>query len=259
MRTTARHRGGRSDSREEVVSVQVCVASLNTSAATELCIRSMREFADHPFALVVGDSGSTDGSLEMLRLFEARGWLSLEVAPEGRGHGEWLDLWHASCTSRLAVFVDSDVEFRRAGWLSRLVAAWSGSGAALVCSEFLAGLTRFVEPVGSETVRAAPRPAPWLLMVDVEQTRSIGASFTFDKEWAQTFPERLVYDVGARVYQAVRANGFETVEMPRSYGRLYHHYGGLSWIPTRGRRGEKKTADLAAISARLKRLRASQA
>jgi hypothetical protein len=96
-------------------------------------------------------------------------------------------------------------------------------------------------------------------MVDIEQTRPIGASFTFDKEWTRAFPERLVYDVGARVYQAVRANEFETVEMPRSYGRLYHHYGGLSWIPLQGRRGKKKAADLATISSRLKRLRSSQA
>ena len=46
-----------------------------------------------PFELVVGDAGSTDGSLAMLRDFEARGWLRLEVAAGGRKHAEWLDLW----------------------------------------------------------------------------------------------------------------------------------------------------------------------
>ncbi|MGZ4735146.1 MAG: hypothetical protein ACXV8R_06035 [Acidimicrobiia bacterium] len=39
--------------------VVVHVASLNTAAATELCVRSMRHYAGHEFDLVVGDGGST--------------------------------------------------------------------------------------------------------------------------------------------------------------------------------------------------------
>ena len=79
--------------------VTVHLASLNTRAVTELCIRSLREHAGMPFELVVGDCGSTDGSLEMLRRMEAEGWLRLEVAPEGRRHPDWLDRWLAACTT----------------------------------------------------------------------------------------------------------------------------------------------------------------
>jgi GT2 family glycosyltransferase len=59
--------------------ITVHVASWNTASATELCLRTMRRHAGHPFALVVGDGGSTDGSLAMLRDFAQRGWLELEV------------------------------------------------------------------------------------------------------------------------------------------------------------------------------------
>jgi hypothetical protein len=45
------------------VEVRVHVATINTAAVTELCIRTMRHTAGYPFDLVVGDGGSTDGSL----------------------------------------------------------------------------------------------------------------------------------------------------------------------------------------------------
>ena len=80
--------------------VRVYVATINTRAVTELCIRTMRRRAGYPFELVVGDGGSTDGSLEMLRDFEARDWLMLEIAPGGRSHTDWLDKWLAECPAQ---------------------------------------------------------------------------------------------------------------------------------------------------------------
>lgn len=237
----------------EAPDVTVYVASCDTRIATELCIRSMRELADHPFSLVVGDSRSGDGSLDMLRRFEERGWLELEVAPDRRLHSEWLDRWRASCPTRLALFVDSDVEALRSGWLRVLVDAWASSGAAVVCAEYLDDLRRFVEPVGGEVVRAAPRPAPWLLLLDVPQTRVVDASFAFDKEWSDAFPERLVHDVGARFYREARERGLHAVQLPRSFARYYRHYAGLSW-----RRQEPPARIAAMLTARLERLRLAQ-
>ena len=83
----------------------------------------MRHYAGHPFRLVVGDAGSTDGSVAMLRGFAARGWLDLEEAPDGRRHAEWLDRWVQRCATRYALFCDSDVEFLGPGWLADLVHA----------------------------------------------------------------------------------------------------------------------------------------
>ena len=74
-------------------SVTAYIANLNTARVTELCIRSMREFSGDDFALVVGDCGSTDGSLRMLERFASHGWLELQIAPNGRTHADWLDRW----------------------------------------------------------------------------------------------------------------------------------------------------------------------
>ena len=161
--------------------VHLYVASLNTATATELCIRSMREFAGYPFELTIGDSGSDDGSVEMLRRLETLGWLSVEVAAGGRLHAEWLDEWRGSCTARLAVFVDSDVEFLRPGWLVQLVSAWRSTGRHLFAASSCLGL-------GDSSSRLEERPsAPRHarrrgFLVDVDQARSIRSSFAFDQE-----------------------------------------------------------------------------
>ena len=232
--------------------IAVYVASINTARSTELCIRSMRRWAGYPFSLTVGDGGSNDGSLEMLRTFESRGWLRLEVVPGGRSHAEWLDHWRAGCDAELAVFCDSDVEFRKAGWLRDLVAAASMRQAALVCAEMLPEARDFIEPVGGRRVRGAAQPAPWLLMIDPKQTSTVAVGFGFQKEETDRVPEgMIVYDVGSVFFRRITAAGLPWVVMPPSYRRKFHHYGGLSWIPLQGRRGRKKARDLVTVERRL--------
>ena len=247
-------------------SVTVYVASLNTAAATELCIRSAHRLAGHPLSIVVGDSGSTDGTLAMLRRLEPEGWLSVEVAGGGRYHAAWLDRWLASSTSDLAVFVDSDVEFREPGWLRALVDVATEGNAAVVAAELIppvpayrvttdAATTRrdpkdVIDEVfkGFEVVRLARRPAPWLLLVDTRQVRSLATSFDLRAEIDPEVPEGLLfYDVGAWLFRAVDGAGLPWAVMPPSYRSAYHHYGGLSWIRIRGRRGLRKLYDLGRV------------
>jgi len=214
--------------------VTVHVASYNTLVATELCIRSLRARAGYPLHLVVGDSGSRDGSVEMLRRLEAKGWLSLDVAPAQRQHAEWLDLWLATCPTDYAVFVDSDVEFRRRGWLARLVDQAKAEGAALVAAEMVPETANYVEPVGGKTVRLAARPSPWLIAVDVRQVRPLAVSFAFRAEPAAV-PEGLIaYDVGGILFRSVAELGLRHRVMPPDYQRWFRHYGGLSWLPGSG-------------------------
>jgi GT2 family glycosyltransferase len=82
------------------------IASWNTARVTELCIRSMRHYAGRDFDLVVGDGGSSDGSLEMLRV-RAR-WLRLESARQPQAR-QWLDHW-VDEPAALPRFSDSDVD-----------------------------------------------------------------------------------------------------------------------------------------------------
>ena len=239
--------------------VTVHVASFNTASSTELCIRSMRAYADHPFDLVLGDCGSTDGSLETLRRFEDQGWLRLEVAPDGRAHAEWLDHWlHRDVSaSDLAVFVDSDVEFLSQGWLRELVRVAVTSRAALACAEMVPETRRGVDPVGHRLYRGVARPSPWLLLVDRAQVAGLPVSFAFDAEETDSVPEGLLlYDVGGRLYLDLCARGLRCVCMPSGFRRRYRHYGGMSWVPPDGRRGRRKARDLERVERRLARMRA---
>ena len=209
--------------------MQVHVASLNTRRSTELCLRTLGRFAGHPHTLVVGDGGSTDGSLEMLAELARESPFELQLAAQGRQHWEWLDLWRRECPARYAVFVDSDVEFRGRDWLADAVTVASRERAAMVTAEMLPP-GPLVEPVGGKLVQLVERPAPWLLLLDIEQTRDIATSFEFRADHGVDVPGGIrAYDVGAAFYADVVERGLRVAQMPVDYRRKYLHYGGMSW------------------------------
>ena len=213
--------------------VTVHVASFNTAPVTELCIRSMRHYAGHPFELVVGDAGSTDGSVAMLRGFATRGWLELEEAPGGRRHAEWLDRWVERCPTRYAVFCDSDVEFLGAGWLADLVRTAGGDPEpALVCAPMQWPPSEFTHPTTGAIRRLAPRPTPWMLMLDLEQVRGVvDESFAYrDVVDADAFGGKVAYDVGAAYFAALERSGLPWAEMDAAFQRKFRHFGGLTWL-----------------------------
>lgn len=210
-------------------SVGVYVASFNTCAATELCIRTLLARAGYPLELTVGDSASCDGSIEMLRRLESQGLIQVERESRPREHAVWLDSWVSQCPFDYAVFVDSDVEFRREGWLRMMIQAAGEGEAHIVAAELFDEEAGVVEPVSSRVVRAAPKPSPWLLMIDVRATRGL-ASFRFVNEWNASVPEGVIsYDVGAKFYAEAVRRGLKVVAMPASFHGWYRHYAGLSW------------------------------
>jgi glycosyl transferase family 2 len=208
--------------------VRVHVAGRDRVAATELCIRSLREYAGRPFTLTVGDGGSTDGSIEMLQAMEDRGWLELEVDSSGPWHAQWLDRWLGRCDADFAVFADNDVEFLGEGWLRDLVNTAVLTGAALVYGEMCPDLPQYVEHHNDgRVVRMVARPAPWLMLVHVPQVARLGLTFAYHEEKAADRP--LVCDIGATFYRGLQARGLRCVEMPAAFRAKYRHYGAMSW------------------------------
>jgi glycosyltransferase involved in cell wall biosynthesis len=211
--------------------VRVHFASINTAAVTELCIRTMRELAGYPFELVVGDCGSTDGSIEMLQDFERRGWLQLEIAPDGRRHPDWLDGWLETCPTRYAVFCDSDIQFRQSGWLRKMVERAEQEHAALVATRIQArGGVQYQHPVSGARRILAERPEPWLMLIDVEQTRGVvRTSFAYRDELQPDGRTKVAFDTAAAFFRDLQSSGLRYAEMPAEFSRAYHHYGSLSW------------------------------
>jgi len=236
--------------------VTVCVASLNTNSCTELCVRSLSERAGYPHTLRIGDSGSTDGSIEMLESMQSRGMLILEVSPSPRRHAAWLDHWRAQVDTDVLLFVDSDIEFRRSGWLAAVVGELRRSGCGIVYAEALAESEIQVE---GRKAHLAPRPAPWLLAVVRDSVESVEASFEEVRTETTSAPSGLlVEDVGAAFYAEALRRQTAVSCLPRAFRRTYHHYGGLSWIPSGGSRGRKKDRDERVVARRLRLLRVAQ-
>jgi len=231
--------------------ITICVASFNTCAATELCIRSIMRLADHPYELRVGDSGSTDGSVATLERFQERGLITLERSPGSRTHADWLDHWRQTCDSKLLLFVDSDIEFRRASWLRQLVSIVRRTDPAIAYAEWLPPSLFTLDGLEARVVL---RPAPWVLLIDAEQTSELRSSF------AVTYPETepIIHDVGAAFFHEAVDRGLSTLALPPSFRRCYHHYGGLSWLPVTGPRGQKKLRDQRTVERRLRHLRRLQ-
>jgi glycosyltransferase involved in cell wall biosynthesis len=218
--------------------VRVHFASINTAAVTELCVRTMRHYAGYPFDLVVGDCGSTDGSIPMLEAFAARGWLELEIAPGGRRHPDWLDQWLASCPAQYAVFCDSDIEFREHDWLRRMVERAQATGAALVATRIQArGGVPYQHPVSGARRILAERPEPWLMLIDVEQTRDrVHTSFAYRDEIQADGQTKIAFDTAAAFFRDLQSRGLAYAEMPPEFAKAYLHYGSLSWQSARDRK-----------------------
>ena len=235
--------------------ITVHVASWNTASATELCLRTLRRHAGHPFALVVGDGGSTDGSLAMLREFAQRGWLELEVRA-GRSHADWLDSWRRDARSRYLVFADSDMDFRRPGWLSGLVQRRRETGAALVALGVKPMTTGLREPVSGRLVRTMPAPTTWLFMIDAFQVADISESMAYRSVDTENVPEGcILYDTAASFLEQVHDRGLRVATMPRRYQRRVKHYGSLTWMPPAGEAGRRARDNRAVVGRRLRWVR----
>jgi hypothetical protein len=222
----------------------------------------MLRTAGCPFQLVVGDGGSTDGTLDMLRSFERAGRLTVELAPGGRSHTDWLDKWIAECPTHYAVFSDSDVEFRRAGWLAAMVVAAHRERAALVATRIQArGGVDYRHPKTGAARVLAERPEPWLMLLDVQQIRGVvTTSFRYRDEPKADGTGKVGFDTAAAFFRDLKAAGLSYVELPREFQRSYRHYGSMSWkrlqdaeMPPRER--ARQLAKLVRISANLQRAR----
>ena len=210
--------------------VKVHVASANTNPVTELCIRTIHRLAGHPFELHIGDGGSGDGSIAMLREMETKGWVTLEIADGWRQHADWLDGWLAKCDRKFAVFVDSDVAFRKSGWLHELVDVALNSGAALVCADLSDEQSSYTHATTGQTMRLWPRPSAHLMLLDVAQVKDLGVSFAPVFEADSSVPEGTSgYDLGSKFYEELIRRELTCVAMPGSYARTFTHFGGLSW------------------------------
>lgn len=239
------------------VDTTICIATINTATVTELCLRSIDVHdSGHPYQVVVGDCGSTDGTLLMLSRFRSRGVIAkIEEAPDGRRHEDWLDHWVATATTPYLVFLDSDIEIRRDGWLAELHKARADTDAALAGADLIAPFTLPDDP----SITRAQRLAAHCLLVDVNKIRTLGRKF------GDPPGQRRVYDVGAWIFDGLPDAGYTYAVMPRGWeGDAIRHWYAMSYSKASAdlRRHWLKTIAVVSVRLTLYRLagrRAAQA
>ena len=138
----------------------------------------------------------------------------------------------ATCPARYCVFSDSDVEYLGAGWLDDLVGATAASGAALTCARMQWPPPEFNHPTTGAARRLAPRPTPWLFLLDLDQVRGrVDASFRYrDEVDPDAYGGKVAYDVGAAYFAELCRVGLAWTEMPEAFQAKFRHYGGLTWL-----------------------------
>jgi hypothetical protein len=221
--------------------VEVFIASLDTCAATELTIRSLRSCDQSSYEIVVGDGGSTDGSVEMLKALEGYGWLRLELRADRWRHHEWIEHRIASTEAGYLVFCDSDMEFRGARPVRDLVAMAQRTGAALVAAE-LCPSGPGVEPFSGSPIVMAARPSAWLFLVAPARVRDLRQSFAFAfSPNGAAVAGGLGYDTGAAWFAELCDRQIPWAVMPGSFTRRFRHHAGLSWRPLLGAQDDRRT------------------
>ena len=236
--------------------MELFIASLDTRSATELTIRSLRAYDRSDYDIIVGDGGSTDGSVEMLKELENDGWLRLECRSDRWGHHTWIEHQIAASHADYVVFCDSDMEFLRADPIRDLVATAQQTGSALVAAELCASGPA-IEPVTGSPIVMAVRPSAWLFLVAPPQVRQVDTSFAFVfRHRGKEIEGGVGYDTGAAWFAELRERGIPWAVMPGSFTRRFHHHAGLTWRPLLGGGRDRRTDRiLARIERQLRKLR----
>jgi glycosyltransferase involved in cell wall biosynthesis len=214
--------------------VTVFIASLNTKWPLILTIESLAKRTRYEnYRIIVGDSGSTDGTVEWLQRAAGRLRLDVRLAKQPMQHSDWLNwMWQHAETDYWCA-VDSDMWFLQADWLGDMVShVTANPQAAILSAEPKCAANAVREPVGGLLVDQAETPCTWLFMVRTSVRSKISRpDFRFVNAGVRKNSRRpLLYDTGGQLLQECLDAGFLHAIMPRWFQRKYHHFGSLTWI-----------------------------
>lgn len=109
--------------------VSVIVRSKDRAHTIERALQSIG-IQTHPAEIVVVDSGSTDGTVEIARRYADR---IIEIAPEEFTYGGALNTGAEAASGEVHIALSAHCSLPDAGWIERLVAHYSDPAVAGVC------------------------------------------------------------------------------------------------------------------------------
>ncbi|MGE5340447.1 MAG: glycosyltransferase family 2 protein [Candidatus Omnitrophota bacterium] len=106
------------------VDVSIVIPARNEAATIGRCLDAVfGQQTDYTFEVIVIDSGSTDGTLDVLRQYPAV--QLLRIRAEEFGHGKTRNLGARSATGRYLVFLNADAVPADSSWLNHLLSPFS--------------------------------------------------------------------------------------------------------------------------------------
>jgi hypothetical protein len=157
-----------------------------------------------------------------------------------------------ACPAPVGVFLHSDIEILRRGWLERLLAFRQRRDAAMVAATIGREQPYYREPFG-RVVRNIGAVGTWILAFETAKVADVETTFAFWKEETDEVPEGIrISDVGGMYYRELRRRGLVVAELPLQLELDYRHWGNLTW------RADRSTAITPLLARRLAHLRAVQ-
>ena len=218
------------------LAASVFIASLNTRTALRLCLGSLeRRGPRPPLPLWIADNASSDGSVPLLEAYAAsRPHVQLELHPEIRWHGAWIDTALARAPGELLFVLDSDLIFFGSSLIPRCIDYMRRHPECLIlqADPWRPG------PAAADTPLREPSLSTWFLCIRTSLRQHSGESFiaVFPEQQPQRQGRRVMSDTGAKVIADLRRQGLpHAVQvLPRHWRPLFHHIGSLSWLKWAG-------------------------
>lgn len=216
--------------REEWPGLTLFISSYNTRYPLELTLRTLLLHADYPnLKLIVGENNSQDGSREWLREF-VRTEPRLEVWERDRGqpHGLWLDEIKQLAITPYWAAVDSDLLFFPRDFFRAAVAELETKPDCWLLQADARPGGAYPEDPETTCPEAL---GTWLFFVRTGLRDRIDATF-LGQPSVEKLPNgkpRYLYECGALVLQAMRAQGLRYETMSKALRCRFYHFGNLSW------------------------------
>ena len=213
--------------------VTILMAIVDNFPLADKCIRSIFEYTNEPFYLLLGDNGTgADGRNyfeNWRRLPNTRIVRSDTLIP----HGEVIDILLKFVQTPYLVLMDSDVSSLRKNWLDDMIGGFKNDPCIMeVGSDPIKHRENYFAPMDKLIVRQLERFGPWLSHVPPgSRGYCSGVSFAFHKEWIEKDGEAKYsyWDTGSRVHFALMERGYRYNVLPRDSRRNFVHYGKVRW------------------------------
>lgn len=268
----------------------IVIPNYNGRIALELCIESIARHTPEPHRVIVYDDASGNpGELEYLLRAQAQGWIDCIISALSHGgHGAVLNALINTVDPDIEyiVVIDNDIQIKRSGWLSELMAQVKDPQTIIVCDDKdtfgycsrgyrpemfklwfgLLNMTAYRDGMAVDwTLSEARREdEPWRSKFASLYPPEDNAVFThyMATQWEYRIDfdrEKVIFDPGAVLWAKIaydNPKGYKAIPLTPALRSTFHHWGhAQSWLDPSNEKTPRGLAMSQQIEAELRKLR----